>query len=62
LKKREIADLQQLPATYLICYLNGFEDAKDKLDRIRPLLKPYDPSIYNSVKESQRILRKVKYA
>ena len=62
LKKREIADLKQLPATYLICYLNGFEDAKDKLDRIRPLLKPYDPSIYNSVKESQRILRKVKYA
>jgi len=62
LKKREIADLQQLPATYLICYLNGFEDAKDKLDRIRPLLKPYDLSIYNSVKESQRILRKVKYA
>ena len=62
LKKREIADLQQLPATYLICYLNGFEDAKDKLDRIRPLLKPYDSSIYNSVKESQRILRKVKYA
>ncbi|MBT8234781.1 MAG: ATP-binding protein [Bacteroidia bacterium] len=62
LKKREIADLQQLPATYLICYLNGFEDAKDKLDRIRPLLKPYDPSVYNSVKESQRILRKVKYA
>ncbi len=62
LKKRELADLQQLPATYLICYLNGFEDAKDKLDRIRPLLKPHNPSVYNSVKESQRILRKVKYA
>ena len=62
LKKREVADLQQLAATYLICYLNGFEDAKDKLDRIRPLLKSYDMAVYNSVKESQRILRKVKYA
>lgn len=62
LNKTERADLHHLPATYLICYLNGFEEAKDKLDMARPLLKGYDTNTYNSVKESQRILRKVKYA
>ncbi|NND15031.1 MAG: ATP-binding protein [Eudoraea sp.] len=62
LKKREHADLKHLPATYLICYLNGFEEAIDKLDKTRPLLKSFDKAIYNSLKESQRILRKVRYA
>lgn len=57
----EYDDLSHLPATYLICYLNGFEEAKEKMDRARPLLKQYDSGVYQSLKESQRILRKVKY-
>ncbi|WP_222982243.1 ATP-binding protein [Flagellimonas meishanensis] len=58
----EYDDLSHLPATYLICYLNGFEEAKEKMDWARPLLKQYDSGIYQSLKESQRILRKVRYS
>ncbi len=57
----EYDDLSHLPATYLICFLNGFEEAKERMDRARPLLKQFDSGIYQSLKESQRILRKVKY-
>ena len=62
LTKFELADLKNLPATYLICYLNLFHEAIDKLNEARPYLKNYSESIYNSYKESMRILRKVKYS
>lgn len=62
LKRSEEQDLKLLPATYLICHFNGFEEAKDLLDAARPILKKYDLSIYESLKESLRILRKVKYS
>jgi hypothetical protein len=45
----------------VICYLNGFDDAKEKLIEAKPLLKPY-PQIYLSFKEAMRILRKMKPA
>lgn len=61
LKPSEITDLQHLPATYLICYLNGFEEAKEYMEESRPLIKKYDNQIYLSLKESLRVLRKVKY-
>lgn len=56
------ADLRNLPATYLISYLNGFEEAKDQLDQARPLLKKFDTTSYQTLKESLRILRKVRYS
>lgn len=62
LKRSEELDLEQLPATYLICYFNGFEEAKDLMETARPLLKKYDLNIYESLKESFRVLRKVKYS
>ncbi|MGB5271762.1 MAG: DUF5929 domain-containing protein, partial [Eudoraea sp.] len=62
LKRSEELDLKLLPATYLICYFNGFEEAKDLMETARPLLKKYDVNIYESLKESFRILRKVKYS
>jgi hypothetical protein len=58
----EIEDLKHLPDTYLICYLNGLEEAKDQMEVARPLLKKYDPRMYQSLKESLRILRKIKYS
>jgi hypothetical protein len=58
----ETRDLRHLPDTYLICYLNGLEEAKDQMETARPLLKKYDPKIYQSLKESLRILRKIKYS
>ncbi len=62
LKPIEKRDLSHLPSTYLICYLNGFEEAKDHMDRARPLLKKQYKEVQGSLKESLRILRKVKYS
>ena len=62
LNKNENEDLQNLPATYLICYLNGFQDAIDKLQLAKPYLKAYSYAVYLQYKESVRILRKVKYS
>lgn len=62
LTQSELTDLTHLPATYLICYLNGFEQAKEQMERARPLFKAFDTHLYQSLKESQRILRKVRYS
>ena len=60
LSERENKDLENLPSTFMICYLNGFEDAKQKLIDAKHLLKPYT-QIYLSFKEALRVLRKMKY-
>ncbi|AXG68728.1 putative DNA-binding domain protein [Kordia sp. SMS9] len=57
----EDLDLRNLPATYMICYLNGFHEAKNKLDEAKLLLKNYDNDIFELYKASIRILRKIKY-
>ena len=57
----EEKDLTKLPATYLICYLNDFSEAKSKLFEAKPYLRSFNESVYQSYKESVRILRKVKY-
>lgn len=61
LNKEEERDLLNLPATYLICYLNNFEDALEKLESSRELLRHQNGKAYLAYKESMRILRKVKY-
>ena len=61
LNTAESKDLKNLPATYLICYLNGFEEAKEQMERARGLLKKTNNGAYLSLKESLRILRKVRY-
>ncbi|SHM83123.1 ATP-binding protein [Flavobacterium xinjiangense] len=60
LSEREQKDLENLPSTFMICYLNGFEDARQKLIDAKLLLKPFN-QIYLSFKEALRILRKMKY-
>lgn len=60
LSEREFRDLENLPSTFMICYLNGFDDAKQKLIDAKLLLKPFT-SVYLSFKEALRILRKMKY-
>ncbi|WP_046743316.1 ATP-binding protein [Kordia zhangzhouensis] len=62
INENEDYDLRNLPATYMICYLNGFHEAKDKLDQAGPLLKMYDKDIYELYKATIRILRKIKYS
>ncbi|WP_264566154.1 ATP-binding protein [Flavobacterium sp. N3904] len=60
LSSREHKDLENLPSTFMICYLNGFDDAKQKLIDAKPLLKPFT-QVFLSFKEALRILRKMKY-
>lgn len=62
LNASEKRDIQNLPATYLICYLNDFTEAKTKLFKAKPYLKIQGEAVYESYKESARILRKVKYS
>ena len=63
LNEREQQDLENLPSTLMICSLNGFEEAKKKLEESKPLLKAYyNPSVYISFKEVMRVFRKLKYS
>ena len=62
LTENDSLDLQNLPASYLICYLNGFSDALLKLEDAKLYLKKISDKLYQSYKESIRILRKVKYS
>lgn len=61
LNLNETEDLKNLSATYLICYLNDFEDALQKLEEAKILLKHNHSNLYASYKLTMRILRKVKY-
>ncbi len=61
LKPAEKADLRRFPATSLICFLNGFEEAEELMQQARKWLKKKDPEAYVSLKEALRILRKVRY-
>ena len=59
---RELKDIENIPATLMICYLNGFDDAKNQLILAKPLLKAAENKIvYVAFKEAMRILRKMKY-
>lgn len=62
LSLRDYTDLENLPATLMLCYLNGFDEAKQKLIDGKILLKTLEnPMVYINFKETMRILRKVKY-
>jgi len=47
----------------LICYLNGFLDAKEQLEKAKMYIKNLDDKAvtYVKYKEAVRVLRKVKY-
>ncbi|WP_350289696.1 ATP-binding protein [uncultured Croceitalea sp.] len=62
LSSLEKEDLNHLSDTYLICYLNGFEEAKEQMEHARTILKKIDRRIYLSLKEALRVLRKVRYS
>ena len=57
----EKTDVNYLPDSYLICYLNGFEEAKEQMEYSSPILKQWNRKVYQSLKLAQRILRKVRY-
>lgn len=59
--QEERLEIDALPQTFLLCYLNGFLDAKVLLEKIKPFLKGTYATSYTNLKEAQRIIRKVKY-
>jgi hypothetical protein len=62
LSPREEKELENLPSTLMICYLNGFDQAKKKLIEAKADLKSYsNTTAFLNFKETMRILRKVKY-
>ena len=55
-------EIENLPATLMICYLNGFQEAKQKLIDAKPHLKKLEnQEPYVAFKEAMRVLRKMKY-
>jgi len=62
LSEREEKDMENLSSTLMICYLNGFEEAKQKLIDAKPFLKAHKKAnVYLGFKEAMRVLRKMKY-
>ena len=61
LNLNDIKDLENLPYVFMICFLNGFNEAKDLLIESKPYLKEIDQNSYASFKEVMRVIRKMKY-
>lgn len=61
LSNTEESDVIHLAPTYMLCYLNGFEEAKEKLHELSSILKKQSDKAYQSLKDTQRIMRKIKY-
>lgn len=58
----EKSALKGFPNAYLICSVNGFQRAKEKLQEASPFLKQMeDKTTYVQYKEVVRLLRKIKY-
>ncbi|MEQ3662486.1 MAG: hypothetical protein ACJAYP_000347 [Flavobacterium sp.] len=61
LNQNELKDLENLPSVFMICFLNGFDEAKELLIESKPYLKEFDNNSYSSFKEVMRVIRKMKY-
>lgn len=57
----EESDLFNLCTLYLLCTLNDIPKALDYLETSKPYLKQRGETLYQTYKDCQRILRKVKY-
>ena len=57
----EESDLFNLCTLYLLCALNDIPKALDHLEASKPYLKQREETLYQTYKDCQRILRKIKY-
>lgn len=63
LSLQEKRDVENIPSILMICYLNGFDEAKQKLIEAKLVLKQFEkPEVYIAFKEALRVLRKMKYS
>jgi len=61
LNEQEKIDVLNLPSSCLILKLNGFKDAKQKLNSVKWYFKKHSEELYQEYKEVLRVLRKIKY-
>ena len=61
LSLEEESDLFHLASLYMLCVLNNIPAAAEQLERAKPYLKKREQALYQTYKDCQRILRKVKY-
>ncbi|WP_127846039.1 ATP-binding protein [Psychroflexus aestuariivivens] len=61
LTSNEKSELVNMSTIYLIAHLNGFDDAIDRIEQAKSLLKTKHKKAYNRLKDNLRILRKIKY-
>ena len=54
-------EVESLSPTLMLCYLNGFEEAKELLFSIQNPLRDFNSISYQNHKDAMRILRKIKY-
>jgi hypothetical protein len=60
--EHETKEMENIPAIFMMCHLQGFEGALNALWEAKPILKLYpDPAAYQSFKGAIRTLRKLKY-
>ncbi|MGB1448945.1 MAG: ATP-binding protein [Flavobacteriaceae bacterium] len=58
---KEESDLFNLCAIYMLCVFNEIPNAFEQLEQAKSFLKDRDTVLYQTYKDCQRILRKVKY-
>ena len=58
---KEEGELFNLCAIYMLCIFNDIPKAMINLEQSKPHLKNREPTLYQTYKDCQRILRKVKY-
>ena len=55
-------ELERIPNTMMLCFFNGFTQAKEQLIAFKEVFKCHpNPAIYGAFKETLRIMRKIKY-
>ena len=61
LTQTQTREIENLPATLMLCYLNGFEEAKELIYNAQNTLRGLNEKAYQNYKDTLRILRKIKY-
>lgn len=61
LSKAQTREAEGLAATLMLCYLNGFDEAKELIYNAQNTLRGLNEKAYQNYKDTLRILRKIKY-
>jgi hypothetical protein len=61
LTKAQSKEVENLASTLMLCFLSGFEEAKEMIFDSQYALKRVNEKAYQNYKDTLRILRKIKY-